>query len=227
MNTPVQSKKTCAIHQPNFFPWLGYFDKIARADIFILLDDVLMQKTGSNWTNRVQIAVQNKPAWTTCPIIRESGTTLIKDVLIDDRQPWRKKLLKTLEMNYKKAPNYEGAMAVLTPLVLYETDKLADFNIHAIQAFCRILDISTPMTRQSELTTEGQATEMLIHLCRGLAADAYLCGGGAQGYQEDVLFEQAGIELVYQSYQPKAYGAPDSFIPGLSVMDYLMQQAPD
>ncbi len=46
-----------AIHQPNFFPWLGYFDKIARCDHFVLLDHVQFQKTGGVWSNRVRMMV--------------------------------------------------------------------------------------------------------------------------------------------------------------------------
>ena len=59
-----------AIHQPNFLPWLGYFDKIARADRFVILDSVPLQLTGGNYTNRVKMIVSGKPAWITMPLRR-------------------------------------------------------------------------------------------------------------------------------------------------------------
>src|SRR4051794_38560492 len=115
----------CAIHQPNFFPWLGYFDKTRRADVFVFLDDVAYPKSGSgagSWVNRVRIAIRNAPAWITSPIRREHGTQIIRKVRIDDTQPWRKKLLRTLDANYRKAPNYERVVPLLRDLILFESD---------------------------------------------------------------------------------------------------------
>ena len=34
------------IHQPQYLPWIGYFDKLNRADVFVLLDNVQYKKTG-------------------------------------------------------------------------------------------------------------------------------------------------------------------------------------
>ena len=39
------------IHQPNFAPWTGYFDKMTKADVFVLLDTVPFTKGG--FQNRV------------------------------------------------------------------------------------------------------------------------------------------------------------------------------
>jgi hypothetical protein len=224
---PAARPRVCAIHQPNFFPWLGYFDKIRRADVFVFLDDVAYPKSGSgmgSWTNRVRIAIDGKPAWVRCPLRREHGTQPIRAVRIDDSQPWRRKLLRTLELNYGRSPGYVAAIDLLKPLIENSRDALADFNMNAIETIATALGLRCEFVRQSQLGVEGQATQLLIGLAKATGADTYLCGGGADGYQEDELFPAHGVRLVYQDFKAAPYGAPERFHPGLSVIDYLMSR---
>lgn len=215
-----------AIHQPNFFPWLGYFDKIRRADIFVFLDAVDYPRAGSggmgSWTNRVQIAIQGEARWITCPLRRMPLGSPIAAALIDDSQPWRGKLMKTLEANYRRAPGYEAAMALIAPLLTADEDRLAAFNVAAIRSMAAHLGLTARFALQSELPHEGSATDLLISLVKAAGGDAYLAGGGAGGYQEDEKFSAAGVDLVKQGFVPRLYGDPGRFLPGLSVIDYLM-----
>lgn len=216
-----------AIHQPNFFPWLGYFDKIRQADAFIFLDAVDYPRSGSggmgSWTNRVRLNIQGEARWLTCPLRRADLGTPIAQVAIDDSQPWRAKFLRTLDANYRKAPRYSETMALIAPLIEAPEDKLANFNIAAIKAIAQALGLETRFLLQSELPYEGKATELLASLVRTAEGNAYLAGGGAGGYQEDDVFAAHGLDLVYQGFVPQPYGDdPTRFIPGLSVIDYLM-----
>ena len=227
MTAPAaEGPRLCAIHQPNFFPWLGYFDKIRRADVFVLLDSVDYPRAGSEGmgsiVNRVKIAVQGKEHAVGAPLQRAPLGTPINAVQIDDRQPWREKLLRTLAMNYARAANYGPAMALIEPLVRHPEPGLAAFNIHALTMIARHLGLSTPFIRQSELNALGAATELLINLTRAAGCTAYLAGGGAGGYQQDGLFAAAGLALVYQGFKPPPYGPAERYLPGLSVIDYLM-----
>lgn len=216
--------RVCAIHQPNFFPWLGYFDKMQRADVFVYLDAVSYPRSGSRgWSGRVKIAMQNEARWIGCPIQHGSRSGLIHDVVIADDWSWRGKFWRALDVNYRKAPNFAQTMAMLEPLIFYETNNLADFNINAIERIRKFIGIGVETLRQSELRTTGASTELLIDITRLVECDTYLCGGGAAEYQEDALFEPAGIRLAYQDFSPKPYGDSDKFIPGLSVIDYLMK----
>lgn len=216
-----------AIHQPNFFPWLGYFDKIAQADVFVFLDSVDYPRSGSggmgSWTNRVHISVNGAPHWLTAPIRRMPLGAPIQEARIDDSRPWRKKALKTLSGAYSKASQRIPAMEILTPLVLRDTDRIADYNIANIEALVKQLGLSTRFIRQSELTVEGVSTERLVNIVRAVGGTAYLSGGGASDYQEEGAFSEAGIKLVIQNFEPLPYGPEKSFIPRLSVIDYLMR----
>ncbi len=216
----------CAIHQPNFFPWLGYFDKIRSADVFVILDQVAYPKSGQrgmgSWVNRVHLNINGSERWIRCPIVRARGAQPIHEISIDDNQPWRTKLLKTISQNYGKAPNYAQAIQVLEPLVLFKTSNLMEFNLNAIHAICDALGISCRFVLQSDLGCSGSKTELLVDIVKKVGAESYLCGGGAAGYQEDHKFEASGINLIYQNFSPQPYGDPSRFIPGLSVIDFLM-----
>lgn len=215
-----------AIHQPNFFPWLGYFDKIRRADAFVFLDEADYPRAGSggmgSWVNRVRIAVHGEPRWITCPVRRMPLGSPISAIRIDDSQRWRAKLMRTLDANYRRAPAFDATMAVLAPLIETQEENLAAFNMLAIRTIAAHLGIEARFVRQSELDHAGAATNLLISLVRAAGGDAYLAGGGAVGYQEDDKFGEAGVGLVMQKFAPQLYGDPARFMPGLSVIDYLM-----
>lgn len=215
-----------AIHQPNFFPWLGYFDKIRKADAFVFLDRVDYPRAGSgsmgSWCNRVRLAVQGQAQWVSCPVLRMPLGSPIAHARIDDRQPWQTKLLKTLEANYRRAPQYKPTLDFLEPLIRSAETNLADFNIAAIQAIAARLGLSTRFVRQSELAYSGSATDLLVSIVAAAGGNAYLAGGGATGYQQDQLFGEHGQALVPQGFIPAPYGDEARFLPGLSVVDYLM-----
>lgn len=215
-----------AIHQPNFFPWLGYFDKIRRADVFIFLDDVQYQKTGGSWSNRVQISINGEGRWLTAPADRSfHGTKNINDMFFSSREDWRSKMLKSLVTTYKRTPFFDEAYSLIEPLVQNPENNIAEYNIHAIKTLSHALGLSTKsMAKSSELTTESCATERLIDLTLKTGGNIYLCGGGAGNYQDDDAFQKAGVKLLYQSFLHPEY--PQSwrqdFIAGLSIIDALM-----
>jgi hypothetical protein len=215
-----------AIHQPNFFPWLGFFDKIRRADVFIFLDGVAYPRSGSSgmgsWTNRAQVRIQGEARWIGAPLRRLPSGASIAEARIDDAQPWRTKLIKTLVANYRRAKNFEGAMALIEPLVFQTETNLAAFNIEAIRRIAAHLRLESRFVSQSSLAHEGSATELLISLVKAAGCDAYLAGGGAAGYQRDELLAEAKLRLVYQGFVPLPYGQPETFLPGLSVIDFLV-----
>jgi len=217
----------CAIHQPNFFPWAGFFDKIRKADVFIFLDEVAYPKSGSgsgSWCNRVKLLSSGQPAWYGLPIQKVSGVQLIKDVSFSDKEFHLKKLKKSLEHNYKKAPFYLDVMNKIEPLLDFKSDSLAEYNMNAIIKLSQLLGLQTRFVKQSELTHKLHSTELLVELLSQVGADGYLCGGGATGYQEDNLFAENNIKLLYQNYNQlhdKMFKINHENEQGLSVLSYL------
>ncbi|MGE5607217.1 MAG: WbqC family protein [Bacteroidota bacterium] len=214
-----------AIHQPNFFPWLGYFNKIIRSDIFVFMDNVAFPQTSSGcFINRVKVLIQGKAAWITCPIVRIHGGEVIKDVRIYNDIAWREKILKTLELNYKKCLFFNEIIEWLKPLLENKEEKLSVYNISNIREICYKLGIKKQFILHSDLETQQKSTDLLIEITKNVNGTAYLCGGGAPKYQEDFKFSENGLELIYQNFVHPIYEQKYSqeFVSGLSIIDCLM-----
>src|SRR5262245_30980573 len=110
-----------AIHQPNFLPWLGYFSKLLHCDTFVLFDDVQFPR-GKTFVNRVQIKTPQGPNWITVPIADKSDLALIKDSRIAPDPSWKRKVLRTLEVSYAKAPYTKNYLPGLTEIIEAATD---------------------------------------------------------------------------------------------------------
>ncbi len=213
-----------AIHQPNFLPWLGYLDKLARADVFILLDTVQFPKTGGTWMNRVRMMVSGAPTWITVPVVRGHGVREVAAVRINGQRPWRAKILRTVEQNYAVAPYFDEVMPTVVDMINMDTDFLADFNEASISALATSLDIdASKITRASRYDVAAASTDLLIGLTKAVSGTSYLAGGGAGEYQEDEKFAASGLGLAYQGFEHPVY--PQAKAPGchgLSVVDALM-----
>ena len=108
-----------AIHQPNFFPWLGYFQKIVKCDAFIFLDDVQFPRSGACVNaNRVKMIVSEEARWVTATIDRNfEGNRNINQMEFNGTVLWREKILKTIETNYRKAQFFYEIFPLLSKLI--------------------------------------------------------------------------------------------------------------
>ncbi|MBU1996568.1 MAG: WbqC family protein, partial [Candidatus Omnitrophica bacterium] len=93
-----------SIHQPQYLPWLGYFDKIIRSDVFVLLDNVQFKK--NDWQNRNKIKTSQGAQWITVPIIHDFGQS-ISDTQTNNTVNWKEEHLKTLTINYSKSKYFK------------------------------------------------------------------------------------------------------------------------
>ena len=217
-------KKIVAIHQPNLFPWLGYFYKIYLSDAFIILDDVQMQKTGSNYTNRSAILnVNGSTNFLTIPVPRPTGTQLIRDVRIID-ESWRKKFSGTIQANYSRAAFYKKNRDLIIDLINRESSSLNDFNQTIIfEIFTQLKIGPREFSSSSSHSLNSSSTERLVDLVKAVNGNTYLSGNGGVNYQDEEIYTQNNIELSYVNYPSFNYdqiGSP-VFVTGLSIIDAI------
>ena len=225
MGINADKRKVVAIHQPNYIPWLGYFYKIAHADVFVFLDMVMYP--GGSFVNRNSIKTSNGPALLTVPVLTSNRSgQLINEVRTANIHRWASRHLAILRTNYGKAQYFDEIFALLQPHykeLSGDTSSLSDFNVTLIRAICTYLGLNTRFVRASELEVSGAKTELLRDICLALGATTYLSGTGAKAYQEDSKFEKAGITSIYSTFSPPTYSQMfGAFIPNLSIIDVVM-----
>ena len=221
MPTSIPSK-TLAILQPGYLPWLGFFDQLARSDVFVIYDDVQFDKHG--WRNRNRIKGPSGPVWLTVPVLH-SGKKLPANhqVEIDSRQPWARKHVGTVRQFYAHAPYLHRYLPELEELLQRSWTLLVDLDLAVIALLARWLGIKCTLERSSRLGIGGGQSERLLNHCLHLKASHYLSGAAARDYLDIAVFARHGVEVVWQDYAhpvyPQQHGA---FISHLSALDLLL-----
>jgi len=214
-----------AIMQPYLFPYIGYFQLIHAVDRFIVYDDVTFIKQG--WINRNRILVNGEPLLFSVPLSGASSNKLIRDIQINNAPyiVWRKKFFKTLEQNYRKAPQYEKILSIMKDVFGDEPQLISILAIRSIKVTCAYLDITTGIleTAINYSNSHLKAEDRVIDICCKEHAQTYVnAAGGRELYNKD-NFKRNGIDLYflkskYISYKQLEY----PFIPWLSIIDVMM-----
>lgn len=214
-----------AVHQPQYLPWLGYFDKMDQCDLFVLLDSVQFKK--NEWQNRNRIKMANGWQYLTVPVQHRFPQSIL-DVQIDNRADWARKHLQAMTVHYGQAPYFSDHQPFLREVYGREWSSLCGLSIHLIHYLASAMGITVKVARSSEAQFSTEPTERLIEICRWSGADTYLAGAGGAGYMRLDRFRQAGIRVRWQEFvtpiYPQRYGR---FEPNLSIVDLLFNCGPD
>jgi hypothetical protein len=217
--------KVIAIHQPNFFPWLGYFDKINKADAFVYLDHVLMNPRTSSYIKKVSILVNSIEFNFVIPLKNKKEITFqpINEIEIDVKSKEIGKAKKTFELSYKRAPFFIEAYELMSVFFSDSSPLLSERNQKFIKTTCDKLEINKPMFLSSKLNCSYSSNELLIEIVKKLYGTCYMPGGGADEYQQDELFIKASVDLKYQNFDHPLYSQFNStkFVKGLSILDVI------
>ena len=212
-----------AIHQPNYLPWLGYFAKIARADVFVFLDDVQFSK--NSYTNRVQILGAAGPRWLTIPVANRLGMAI--NIVMPARDDWARAHLDVLKQVYGDAPAFSAIWDDLrTFLNSAPSGDLASINQFLIKSISERLGFRCRFETSSSIDTGcAAADDRLVRLVTALAPrGTYLSGRGGAKYQDPEKFASAGLEFQYLNFRHPVYEQSEStFVPGLSIVDVLFR----
>jgi len=218
-----------SINQPAYFPWLGYFQRIAVSDLHVVLDHVQFEK--NSFTNRNRIRTADGWTWLTAPVKTKGrfGECGIKTLELDATSNWREKHWKSLLQNHCKCPYWKDHAAFLEAIYVKEWLYLADLCREMTTYFLKALGIGTPIQYSSNLTPQQAKDELVLELCKKVGATVYLSGTLGRNYLREPLFTSAGIRVIYQDYHHPVYPqhSRDGFEPYMSILDLLVNCGPE
>jgi len=207
-------------HQPVYLPWLGLFHKIALADIFCVFDIVQYQRKDFN--NRNKINTANGPIWLTVPV-KASGRfdCLISDIKISNNE-WRKKHLRSIELNYKKTEFFYEYMPDLSQILLGSYSNLVDLNYDLLVFALKSFKIKTKIIKASDYNFNGLKSDLVLDMCKQLKTDIYIFGEQGRNYADIGSFDSNNVFPYFQSYNHPIYSQRNkTFEPFMSFIDLL------
>ncbi len=213
----------CAIMQPTYLPWLGYFQLIANSDLFVFFDDVQFVKR--SWQHRNRIKSHDGELMLSVPVLSKgmSGQK-INEVRINNDGNWRKKHIQSIALNYGKAGHFHDYIDELKCIYSKDYSFLLDLNVILIKFLMDKIGIRTPTMMSSQLQVEGEKNEKIAGICKKVKADVLYDAAGAQEILDQGYFEKNNVKLVFQKYQHPVYRQLGSFIPYLSALDLLFNE---
>ena len=219
-----------AVHQPEFMPWLGFFYKMALADLYVVFDHVQFKKRYFENRNRI-VSQQKEISYIIAPVISKGRyTQAIKDVEIDNTQDWKEVLLKKIKHFYSKAPRFDSYYEDLYSVISGKDHvRLIDFNMDMINFFRKHLGISTPMFFSSQMDVKDyKASDLILQICLVNKAEVYLCGSAGRDYLKEEDFSEHGIRIEWLDYKSPEYSQlGDGFTANMSTLDLLFSHGGD
>jgi hypothetical protein len=209
------------------FPWVGLYEQLALADVWVHYDDVQFSK--GSFVNRVQLKTANGPSWLTVPLANVTLGQAIGDLVLDDRQPWRERHLDQLRRAYDGAPHVDDVLSLVSSVYERAHASAADLFIDAFETVADRLGLLEGRTivRSSTLGIDGRSWERVLAAVERLDGDVYVTGHGAARYLDPGAFDRAGVEVRYMDYArtpyPQLHGG---FTPHVSILDLLANTGP-
>ena len=229
MIAPSAAGLTLAGHQPHYFPWLGYIDKISTVDVFCQVDVIAFEERLFQHRNRIRAWNAAGEEWLVVPVVQGNDDGLIMDVEIDNTVAWREAHWKSIRTSYAKAPYFSLYEPFFAGVYAKEWHRLVDLNEYMLRGILGFLNIGTQVVRASALDVRSAEGNLLVRLCRKLGAATYVSGaGGGCAYLDEGALETAGIaHRLHRFTHPVYPQLHGEFMPRLAVPDLLFNCGPD
>jgi hypothetical protein len=217
---------TLAVLQPGYLPDFSFFAMLAAADVVLLADD-LQYSTRSN-LNRTRIKTANGAHWLSVPVLsrRRLGQTIVA-VEIDNHREWRTRHWRTLVVNYGPAPYWDRYERALQELYARSWTHLLALNQALIAMMAEELGVAAPAGLTSQVPTRPGRSDKVVYLLRAWGCDIYLVLRREQHLVDGDTLAQQGLSLrPVDVVEPVYHQLFGTFVPGLSVLDLLMNEGP-
>ncbi|SHJ54217.1 WbqC family protein [Cycloclasticus pugetii] len=220
--------KKIAILQSNYIPWKGYFDLINMVDEFVLYDD--MQYTRRDWRNRNKILTPHGLKWLSIAVdVKGKYHQKINETKIIEPD-WGLKHWQVIKQFYSKAAYFKENEEAFEYFYLNNKNEyLSEINFKFISLINEILGIKTKIRYSSEFNLIDGQTKKLLGICQQASADVYLSGPAAQGYFDEDLAKQMGVQIEWMDYTGyptyKQLHAP--FEHGVTILDLIFNEGPN
>lgn len=212
--------------QPYFMPYIGYFQLMKAVDKYVVYDDVNYIKGG--WANRNHILINGEKEMFTVTLQKASQNKLFNEIVIGDDF---KKLMKTLQMNYSRAINFDQTMVLMERIISFPNKQLAVFIANSFREILSYLSVETEILMSSEIPKDNslRGKDKIIQICEILGADTYYNAVGGKNLYDQEEFREHGITLNFVDSLPQVYSQLHTreFVSGLSMIDVLMNNTKD
>ena len=214
------------IHQPQYFPYPGFFHKLNMADVFVIMDNTQYDK---RFTNRNKIIATTGWTWITVPINKEHKFLSNNLVEINNELPWMNTHWNKIKFAYSNSKFFQLYKDYFENLFKKNWEFLFDLNFETIKKIIELLGIKIEIIKESELNVIGNSTERIINICKSIDVDTYISGSGGKNYMDENLFEKNNLKLEYQHYISPQYTQhlSEMFVPDLSIIDLIANVGPN
>jgi hypothetical protein len=217
-----------SINQPAYLPWLGYFERIIRSDIHVVLDSVQFEK--NSMINRNKIRTKEGWSWLSVPVKTKGlfGNLNINEINISTVENWQRKHWNALSLNYSKAPFFNEHQFFFNDLYQQKWESLNELIKKINLYLLDILNIKTKILYSSDFNLNSKKDLLILDICKSLNATTYISGAMGRNYIDEQIFISEKINILYQDYKhPEYRQVYENFIPFMSIIDLIFNEGPN